>query len=630
MTQQALSDNTETQFRDLYYHLYSNSSASRSERILADLSKLILVSIAYGRGDFRSEVALFENANGTANDLLLGALKKRFPNAIHDGEAFSLDDESLRHSLKLLKDIDLANSPSHTFGDAFQALMGPRLRGDKGQFFTPRSVVRAMVSILEPCAGEMIIDPACGTGGFLSAALDYLQEENAPGTLVGIDKDSDLSLLASALSEVHSGDQKVQVVNANSLSLSALSDAGVQFGEYDLVLTNPPFGSKIGITDKETLSRFDLGHVWENGKGKAGWSKTGLVRPTQDPQVLFVELCVRLLKDGGRMGIVLPEGLFGNNRSGYVWDYLRAEGSIEALIDCPRTTFQPGTDTKTNILFFRKGAKAKKVWVSVAYTCGHDRRGRSVLADGRKVSDDFERIAKDWKLKPSARAIWSAVSLENPYYLVPRYYDQLLTDEVSCDAEKIGAPVTTLGKLVREGMITIRKGHEVGSEAYGSGEIPFIRTSDIHNFENSYDPTNCVSEEVYLKYRDQQNLKGGDIFMVVDGRYKIGRCSILHDWNKACVAQSHLRIISLTEKANFSPYALLYGLSLQSVQAEIRRLVFIQSTLGGLGQRINEIRLPDPRHSNGWGENLDRFEAAIAERAAHASYLKSFGNEIEL
>lgn len=101
-----------------------------------------------------------ENANGTANDLLLGALKKRFPNAIHDGEAFSLDDESLRHSLKLLKDIDLANSPSHTFGDAFQALMGPRLRGDKGQFFTPRSVVRAMVSILEPCAGEMIIDPA--------------------------------------------------------------------------------------------------------------------------------------------------------------------------------------------------------------------------------------------------------------------------------------------------------------------------------------------------------------------------------------------------------------------------------------------------------------------------------------
>ena len=233
-------------------------------------------------------------------------------------------------------------------------------------------------------------------------------------------------------------------------------------------------------------------------------------------------------------------------------------------------------------------------------------------------------------MKPSARSIWNAVKIENPYYLVPRYYDRVLTDEVSRDANRLNAPTTTLGELIRTGCISIHKGHEVGSEAYGSGEIPFIRTSDIHNFEISYDPTNCVSEEIYLKYRKQQNLECGDIFMVVDGRYKIGRCAILHDWNRKCVAQSHLRIISLTEQADFSPYALLYGLSFQSVQAEIRRLVFIQSTLGGPGQRVREIRLPDPRHSSEWGENLDKFEMAITERAAHASYLKSFGNEIEL
>ena len=95
------------------------------------------------------------------------------------------------------------------------------------------------------------------------------------------------------------------------------------------------------------------------------------------------------------MGIVLPEGLFGNNRSGYIWDYLRATGAIEALIDCPRTTFQPGTDTKTNILFFRKGAETKEVQVSVAYSCGHDRRGRNILTDDQKVPDDFEKIADD-------------------------------------------------------------------------------------------------------------------------------------------------------------------------------------------------------------------------------------------
>jgi type I restriction enzyme M protein len=633
MTKKAIEQNTETHFRDLYYHLYSNSSSSRSERILADLSKLILVSIAYGQGDMRSEVSLFKNGNGTANDLLLGGLKKKFPEALQDGESFSLDDEALRHSLNVLNKIDLANSPSHTFGDAFQALMGPRLRGDKGQFFTPRSVVRAMVKILQPQSGMKVIDPACGTGGFLSAALDAFEEAGEVGSVTGIDKDSDLSLLASALSSVHGNHQEVSVLNLNSLSFPALAGANVDFDSYDLVLTNPPFGSKIGITDKKTLANFALGHTWEMKPGEGAWSQTNLVRSTQDPQVLFLELCVKLLKPSGRMGIVLPEGIFGNNRSGYVWDYLRQHGSIEGLIDCPRTTFQPGTDTKTNILFFRKEKNTTlnyKVWVSVAYTCGHDKRGRSLLADGQNVPDDFKKIAEDWELPASNRRLWTNVVLSNPYYLVPRYYDQHLTDEVSRDAEGLNSTVTTLGELLKENIITIRKGHEVGSEAYGTGNVPFIRTSDIHSFEVSSDPTNCVSDEIYQQYRTQQNLKAGDILMVVDGRYKIGRCGILHEWNKACVAQSHLKIISLTEKANFSPYALLYSLSLPSVQAEIRRLVFIQSTLGGLGQRIKEIRLPDPHNSGAWNGSLEGFSKAITERAQHASYLKSYGNEVEL
>lgn len=633
MTRQPIEQNTEHHFKDLYYHLYSNSSSSRSERILADLSKLIMVSLAFSRGRLLKEVRAFKLREGSANDLLIPALRREYNFAIQDAESFSLDDESLRHSLGILEKIDLAQSPSHTFGDAFQALMGPRLRGDKGQFFTPRSVVRGMVDILKPKSGMSIIDPACGTGGFLSAALDALHMENLEGTVTGIDKDSDLSLLATALSAVHAGKQKIQVHNANSLSLDALRSAGVRMGEYDLVLTNPPFGAKIGITDKPTLSNFELGRNWEYNDKKSVWQSTELVRPSQDPQVLFLELGVKLLRDGGKMGIVLPEGLFGNSRSGYVWDFLRANGSIEALIDCPRTTFQPGTDTKTNILIFRKDAKPRpstKVWVAVAYSCGHDRRGRSVLANGDRVPDDFESIAADWNIKSANRKLWSNVSLSNPYYLVPRYYDQFLTDEVAADATRLGSVVTSLGDLIADGYLNIRKGNEVGSEAYGSGEIPFIRTSDIHNFEASSDPTNCVSEEIYLQYRSQQNLKSGDILMVVDGRYKIGRCAILHDWNKKCVVQSHIKILSLTKKAKFNPYALLYGLSLPSVQSEIRRLVFIQSTLGGLGQRIAEIRLPDPRQSESWSDTLNGFQMAIAKRAEYAAFLRTFGNEVEL
>jgi type I restriction enzyme M protein len=626
--------NTEHLFKELYYHLYSNSNFSRSERILSDISKLILISIAYGKGEMQSEVSLFSSGNGSANCLLIPSLTRLFPSAVGPKENFALDDAALRHALKLLQEIDLASSPSHTFGDAFQALMGPRLRGDKGQFFTPRSVVRAMVDILAPTNEERVIDPACGTGGFLSAVLDRWRRDGALGTVIGIDKDRDLALLASALSTVHAGHGDVFVHNANSLALDSLGKVGVALGTFDCVLTNPPFGAKIGITDRTVLKQFALGHVWEREGKKGTWRKTDLIRSSQDPQVLFLELCTRLLKKDGRMGIVLPEGLFGNTGAGYIWDYLRSLGRIEGLIDCPRTTFQPSTDTKTNILLFTFGKQEKNThkscWVSVAYSCGHDRRGRSLRADGTSIPDDFARIAEDWGRPNAKRTIWNNTPIADPYYLVPRYYDQRLSDEVAQDATSMRSPVTTLGELATAGLISLRKGHEVGSDAYGSGEIPFIRTSDIHNFEVSHDPTNCISEEIYEQYRDQQKLKSGDILMVVDGRYKIGRCAILQEWTTRCVVQSHLRIISLTQSARFEPTALLFSLTLPSVQREIRRLVFIQSTLGGLGSRIGEIRLPDPRASASWGETVQRFGEAITTRARHAAYLQAFGNEIEL
>lgn len=630
MQSSLVQENQEQKFRELYYHLYTNSAASRSERILSDLSKLIFSAIAFSDKEDRRVIDAFSQGKGSANSLLIPVLAKKFSGVVTLEDRFGLQDDELRHAFRLIQEIDLISSPSHTFGDAFQALMGPRLRGDKGQFFTPRSVVRALVEIIQPAAGERVIDPACGTGGFLSMVLDYWNRAGVGGSAIGIDKDADLALLASALSFVHNKLGKVTIHNANSLSIKDLKKKGIELESFDCVLTNPPFGAKIGVADRETLQQFELGHTWD--RTEKGWSRTSVVRASQDPQVLFLELCVRLLKIGGRMAIVLPEGIFGNSNSGYVWDFLRAWGQVEALIDCPRTTFQPGTDTKTNILIFRRNeAKRhdKNCWIAVAYSCGHDKRGRSTKADGRPVIDDFSEIARDWLNPSHARELWSHVEIANPYYLVPRYYDQHLSDEVQLDAEKLGASITTLGDLEHAGEISIRKGHEVGSEAYGGGDIPFVRTSDLHNFEISYDPTISVSDEVYAQFRGQQNLRAGDLLMVVDGRYKIGRCSILHEWSMRCVVQSHLRIIS-TESMRFTPFALLYALSMKSVQREIRRLVFIQSTLGGLGKRIKEIRIPDPRNSHAWGEALTRFTHAITERSRHADYLRHYEYDVEL
>lgn len=125
------------------------------------------------------------------NSILLPGLSKLYAESINRDDKFGLDDPSLRHAFSLLQKINLVESPAHTLGDAFQALMGPRLRGDKGQFFTPRSVVRAMVDILAPETGTRVIDPACGTGGFLSAVLDRWSQSKSKGEVVGIDRRQD-------------------------------------------------------------------------------------------------------------------------------------------------------------------------------------------------------------------------------------------------------------------------------------------------------------------------------------------------------------------------------------------------------------------------------------------------------
>ncbi|MEN8218882.1 MAG: N-6 DNA methylase [Pseudomonadota bacterium] len=187
--------------------------------------------------------------------------------------------------------------------------------------------------------------------------------------------------------------------------------------EADVVLTNPPFGAKIAIKENSILQQFALGYIWIFSKGK--WMPTNDMRASQDPQILFIELCIRLLKPGGKLAIVLPEGVFGNSNSGYIWDYIRSQGSIEALIDCPRTTFQPSTDTKTNILFFEKHQSntikrgVESTFVAVALNCGHDRRGRV------HKNNDFECISREW-WEGKKGDFWNRCQITNPYYMTKR------------------------------------------------------------------------------------------------------------------------------------------------------------------------------------------------------------------
>lgn len=628
-------ENVADAFRKLYYHFYSNSHASRAERIIADLSLILLLKLIGDLKGGRDAIAQFMKGNGEANKLLMPVLREAFPSVVVAQDRFGMGDDAVREALALLNGVNLALAPAHVLGDAFQSLMGPRLRGDKGQFFTPRSLVRAMVRIVAPAPDESVLDPACGTGGFLAEAhafqIEQSQNAEPTGELVGSDKDHDLFRLAAALLQIASR-TRATILNENSLDLhrNALRNS-----LFDVVLTNPPFGTRIGVKDAGILKQFDLAHQWVQRPDDSDWQMTSVVASTQDPQILFLELCVRLLKPGGRLGIVLPEGVFGNKQTAFIWSWLRGKGTITGLLDCPRTTFQPGTDTKTNVLFFERArfidapAPQTHTRVAVALQCGHDRRGRTHTTEGKAYVDDFFQIAADYA-RPNGRR-WRKVSLTRSDYLVPRYLANQWIKTSDEEALTKGASVASLGELIARGVLTIRKGHEVGSEAYGTGEVPFVRTSDISNFEVSVDPTKSVSESVYEQYSSQQRLQPGNILMVVDGRYRIGATAILGASTARCVAQSHLRIIAVRDPEVVNPFELVFALNLPSVKLRMRNLVFVQSTLGTLGKRLLELEIPLLHGTGAWAQSVARFAQLIKLRDKSLAELQRMaGQDAEL
>ena len=616
-------------FHQIYYHLYSNSNLPRAERLAAEVTRLLFCKI-YDEShntirEFRYEESEDATAVLTRIKSLFSRVRREYPDVFESRETIHLDPRSVVYVVDQLQNYSLLQTDKDSIGDAFEAFMGRGLRGEKGQFFTPRTVVRMMIGVLDPQVGEKILDPACGSGGFLSVALEHLWKQIeeckeketltpvqarelksriASQDLIGIDKEADMVKLARAYMVIV-GDGHGGIFQADSLAKSTWSDQlldRVSEQTFDVAVTNPPFGARIPITNRAVLAQYDLGHIWTFRKRLNKWMPTAKVAARQDPQILFLERCVRMLRPGGRLGIVLPEGVCGNRKTGYVLDYLRSQGNITGIVDCTRILFQPYTDTKTNVLFFRKSdvsddGKPQPVFLAVVRRCGHDRRGRPVVQEDGTLDDEFPQVVSNFHASPRGETRLGFCrqpdSLE-PYYLVPRYYTPEIERHAYEFQQSRGYNLVSIQELVQEGVIEIRKGHEVGSEAYGTGDIPFVRTSDIANWEIAADPTRSISEKIYEEYRRKQGLQEGDILFVSEGRYRIGRACILTPRDTKIVVQSHVKIIRVKRWEVLNPYVLLYLLKTPFVQEQIEAKTFIQSTIATIGPRINELILPIP------------------------------------
>ena len=431
-------ENLKPTFRTIRNYLAANAvGITRDEVFASQIINLIFCKIYDERFTKPDDTVKFRAGLKEKDEKILERILKLFDRVKHQysdvieiSDSIILDAKCIKYIVGELQLYSLKDSSRDAVGEAFEIFIGPSLKGAQGQFFTPRNVVNMVIRMIDPGVDEKILDPACGSGGFLVEALRYvwskLEETGAeydwPDTEIeaekqrvaiknfrGIDKDSFLSKVAKAYLAIL-GDGRGGVHCENSLdsfdNWSPKTIEDIQPGTFDIIVTNPPFGKKLSIDTTEILGLYDLGHKWTEQDG--GFSK-GELMDKQPPQLLFIERCFQMLRDGGRMGIVLLESIFGMPKYQYVVNYIQSKAKILAVVTLPEDLFQPHTHAKCCVLICQKYEKGEtfetcsdyNVFMSDVKWCGHDSRGNvtyTVNENGEKVIlDEIPLVADKYR-----------------------------------------------------------------------------------------------------------------------------------------------------------------------------------------------------------------------------------------
>jgi len=423
-------------FGTLHNYIYANDGSS-TQQVFEEILKVIFAKLedeAYSDGKYKFFIFDSEYEKAEAGEScefrrrieeLFDRAKSRYSDVLEKNDRLKLSNMSLAFTVKHFQDYEFKGAEKDIKGAAFQKFVSNNLRRERGQFFTPDPVVNFMVRITKPSSKTKFLDPACGTGGFLYSVIKYVCNNE----LKNKKSDSSSRQFYSNINGIEIN-QSVARVAKLRLLLEGLSSNGVLCvnslsnwkelseiarknnfpnddlkSKYDLILTNPPFGSQGKITDKSFLIRFDLAHRWT--KVYNGWNKEQSLQNGQSPEILFLERCIDLLNNEGVLGIVLPNGMFENPSFGYIREHIRKRAKILAVIALPPGTFIPhGTGVKASLLFIQRLNEKKlqmaikndySIFFSIVSKIGYEgNKNGSVIY---KRNPDGE-IVKDGKGKP--------------------------------------------------------------------------------------------------------------------------------------------------------------------------------------------------------------------------------------
>ncbi len=342
-------------------------------------------------------------------------------------ESIKVDDRVLRTVVSHLESINLNKTDLDVKGVAFEQFMDGFFKGDFGQYFTPRPIIEFCVKMMmredeyssqKPLNEWDILDPSCGSGGFLLHALDFMRKKAdqfydkesdptdhkeywhkfAERHLFGIEINDEIARVAKMNMIVHD-DGHTNVISHDALeSIDKMSarNSGFAKDKFDLILTNPPFGSTINKAEKPYLSTYELGNTVDaKGKKKP--------RKNQSSEVLFIERIWQFLKSGtGKAAIVLPDGILTNSSMQYVRDFILEKFQLLAVVSLPQCAFAHfGAGVKASIIFVRKRKDNEKpnqneaIFMAAPELIGYDATGRKTESQLDEIVKKYEDFQKD-------------------------------------------------------------------------------------------------------------------------------------------------------------------------------------------------------------------------------------------
>lgn len=530
--------------------------------------------------------------------------------------------------VEILQGVSLSKTDLDAKGVAFEHFLGRIFRGEMGQYFTPRTIVEFMVKMLDPSDRDCVIDPACGSGGFLLYALDRVREdvEQKLDPEDARDRWKDFGLYGLFGIEINSQLARVAMMNmiihedghSNIENNDALDDASnfyprrdIRLGKYTILMTNPPFGAVVKDREKDYLRKYELG-------GKMKWRKR------QNTEILFLERCLDFLRPGGKMGIVLPDGVLTNSSLQYVRDFITERAQILAVVSLPQTAFTHyGAGVKASLLFLRKKRDGEflpenyPIFMALAEHIGYDATGRPDTNEFPEILDSYWKVLKGGRSNfPDAPLCFVVERGEVDGRVDPFYYKPEFRDLISI-LKRGRYPVKTIdeiSELVTKGETPLWRG-----DKYVSRGILFIRSENVLENQLDFSSKTFIPSHVHLRMLRSQ-IHFNDVLLNIVGA-SIGRATVVDSTIRE--ANINQAVAKIRLKSEINPKYVAIMLNLDLTQKQIKRF-----SSGGARDNLDlsevkllKVPLPPHKIQNKIAQRMDEAYRIKKEKEAEAERL---------